>query len=49
MDYNLLPGTEIKVSKICLGTMTWGRQNKESEGHQQDTFKDVVVHSGNRR
>ena len=35
MDYNLLPGTEIKVSKICLGTMTFGRQNNEKEGHDQ--------------
>ena len=35
MDYNLLPGTEIKVSKICLGTMTFGRQNNEKEGHNQ--------------
>ena len=36
MDYNLLPGTEIKVSKICLGTMTFGRQNNEKEGHDQN-------------
>ena len=35
MDYNLLPGTEIKVSKICLGTMTFGRQNNKKEGHDQ--------------
>ena len=35
MDYNVLPGTEIKVSKICLGTMTFGRQNNEKEGHDQ--------------
>ncbi|MGY5849145.1 aldo/keto reductase [Salegentibacter sp. F14] len=35
MKYTNLPGTEIKVSKICLGTMTWGEQNTEAEGHQQ--------------
>jgi aryl-alcohol dehydrogenase-like predicted oxidoreductase len=35
MEYNFLPNTDIKVSKICLGTMTWGRQNNESEGHSQ--------------
>jgi aryl-alcohol dehydrogenase-like predicted oxidoreductase len=35
MDYNLLPNTDIKVSKICLGTMTWGNQNSEAEGHKQ--------------
>ena len=35
MDYNFLPDTDIKVSKICLGTMTWGCQNNEAEGHAQ--------------
>ena len=35
MEYNFLPGTETKVSKICLGTMTWGRQNTEQEAHDQ--------------
>ncbi|MEL0455015.1 NADP(H)-dependent aldo-keto reductase [Flavobacteriaceae bacterium SZ-1-7] len=35
MKYTTLPKTDVKVSKICLGTMTWGRQNTESEGHQQ--------------
>lgn len=35
MDYTHLPHTDIEVSKICLGTMTWGRQNTESEGHAQ--------------
>ncbi len=35
MKYTTLPNTAIKVSKICLGTMTWGNQNSETEGHQQ--------------
>lgn len=35
MEYSNLPHTDIKVSKICLGTMTWGRQNTELEGHEQ--------------
>ena len=35
MKYTTLPNTDVKVSKICLGTMTWGEQNSESEGHQQ--------------
>ncbi|MDR9455954.1 MAG: aldo/keto reductase [Salegentibacter sp.] len=35
MKYTNLPNTDIKVSKICLGTMTWGEQNTEVEGHQQ--------------
>jgi aryl-alcohol dehydrogenase-like predicted oxidoreductase len=35
MKYTNLPNTNIKVSKICLGTMTWGNQNTEAEGHAQ--------------
>jgi aryl-alcohol dehydrogenase-like predicted oxidoreductase len=35
MKYTTLPNTDIKVSKICLGTMTFGQQNSESEGHAQ--------------
>ena len=35
MNYNLLPNTSLKVSKICLGTMTFGNQNSESESHSQ--------------
>jgi aryl-alcohol dehydrogenase-like predicted oxidoreductase len=35
MKYTTLPNTDIKVSKICLGTMTFGQQNTESEGHAQ--------------
>jgi aryl-alcohol dehydrogenase-like predicted oxidoreductase len=38
MKYTTLPNTDIKVSKICLGTMTWGNQNTEAEGHQQMDF-----------
>ena len=35
MKYTTLPNTDIKVSKICLGTMTFGDQNTEAEGHEQ--------------
>ena len=35
MQYTRLPSTDIKVSKICLGSMTWGNQNTEAEGHAQ--------------
>jgi len=38
MKYTILPHTNIKVSKICLGTMTWGNQNTEAEGHEQLDF-----------
>ncbi len=35
MKYTTLPNTDIKVSKICLGTMTFGEQNTEADGHAQ--------------
>ncbi len=35
MLYRKLSGTDVDVSAICLGTMTWGSQNPEEEGHAQ--------------
>ncbi len=35
MLYRILGNTDIKVSVICLGSMTWGEQNIETEGHEQ--------------
>lgn len=35
MEYRLLGTTGINVSLICLGSMTWGEQNTEQEGHAQ--------------
>ncbi len=35
MIYTKLPHTDIEVSKICLGTMTWGKQNTEAEAFEQ--------------
>ena len=35
MKYTTIPQTDIKVSKICLGTMTYGQQNSEAEAHEQ--------------
>jgi len=43
MKYTNLPHTDIEVSKICLGTMTWGKQNTEEEGHEQ---MDYAVDQG---
>jgi aryl-alcohol dehydrogenase-like predicted oxidoreductase len=35
MKYTTIPHTDLKVSTICLGTMTWGQQNTEEEAHAQ--------------
>lgn len=35
MKYTKLPNTELEVSNICLGTMTFGQQNTEKEAHEQ--------------
>lgn len=35
MDYRELGRTGVKVSSVCLGTMTFGEQNTEAEGHAQ--------------
>lgn len=35
MDFRRLGRTDIKVSSICLGSMTWGQQNTEAEAHEQ--------------
>ncbi|MBD0725137.1 NADP(H)-dependent aldo-keto reductase [Flavobacterium sp. L1I52] len=43
MKYTTLPNTDIQVSKICLGTMTFGQQNTEADGHAQ---MDYAVANG---
>ena len=43
MRYTKLPNTDIEISKICLGTMTWGKQNTESEAHVQ---MDMAIEKG---
>lgn len=35
MNYRRLGTTDLNVSAICLGTMTWGVQNTEADGHEQ--------------
>jgi aryl-alcohol dehydrogenase-like predicted oxidoreductase len=43
MKFNRLGRTDISVSEICLGTMTWGTQNTEAEAHAQ---MDYAVDQG---
>lgn len=35
MKFKKLGRTDVDVSLICLGTMTWGEQNTEAEAHEQ--------------
>ncbi|WP_410473669.1 aldo/keto reductase [Guyparkeria sp. TX1] len=43
MEYRRLGNSGLKVSEICLGTMTFGEQNTEAEAHEQ---LDHAVASG---
>lgn len=35
MQMRRLGQTDIQVTSVCLGTMTWGKQNTEAEAHEQ--------------
>jgi aryl-alcohol dehydrogenase-like predicted oxidoreductase len=38
MRYVILGSSDLKVSRVCLGTMTFGTQNSESDAHRQLDF-----------
>ena len=38
MNYKKLGNTDLDVSTICLGTMTWGEQNTQNEGFEQMNY-----------
>tara|TARA_B100000900_G_scaffold298360_1_gene256861 strand:- start:1651 stop:2688 length:1038 start_codon:yes stop_codon:yes gene_type:complete len=38
MNYKKLGNTNLDVSTICLGTMTWGEQNTQEEGFEQMNY-----------
>lgn len=35
MRFRKIPRTDLEVSVICLGSMNWGQQNTEDQGHEQ--------------
>ncbi|MBK9735127.1 MAG: aldo/keto reductase [Saprospiraceae bacterium] len=43
MEFKKLGKTNLEVSAICLGTMTFGEQNSEKDGHEQ---MDYAVNCG---
>jgi len=43
MEYRQLGTTDIRVSALCLGTMTFGEQNSEADGHAQ---LDMALEAG---
>lgn len=38
MQYQYIPNTDLNVSRVCLGTMTFGEQNSEADAHDQLDF-----------
>ena len=38
MNYKKLGNTDLDVSTICLGTMTWGEQNSQEDAFQQMNY-----------
>ena len=43
MNYKKLGSTDVDVSTICLGTMTWGEQNTKADGFEQ---MDYAIDNG---
>ena len=43
MNYKKLGSTDVNVSTICLGTMTWGEQNSKADGFEQ---MDYAIENG---
>lgn len=35
MQYSILGSSDVRVSRVCLGSMTWGKQNNQAEANEQ--------------
>ena len=44
MKLNRLGRSEIEVTDICLGSMTWASQNTEAEAHEQQFLMEFALH-----
>lgn len=38
MQYNPLGSSGVNVSRVCLGSMTWGKQNTQSDADEQIAY-----------
>ena len=45
MNYKKLGNTDLDVSTICLGTMTWGEQNTEEQGFEQMDYALCLLYT----
>ncbi len=45
MEYRQLGNSDIRVSEICLGSMTWGTQNSAAEVLEdiQTVYRDYPI------
>jgi aryl-alcohol dehydrogenase-like predicted oxidoreductase len=47
MNYRFLGNTGLQVSELCLGAMTFGRENEASESDSHAMMDQFVAHGGN--
>ena len=43
MNYKKLGNTDLNVSTICLGTMTWGEQNTQEEAFEPVSYTHLTL------
>jgi aryl-alcohol dehydrogenase-like predicted oxidoreductase len=44
-----LGNSHLNVTKVCLGTMTWGEQNTEAEAHSQLDYASSAASTSSTR